>query len=80
MVHIYDDSSEIEPKEQFLLFDLYKSFDKIKSSHKSEFFSSKRLIFLYAGATCSELPSNISTMGCFVCREMQIKKIVAKFG
>ena len=49
-------------KEQSLLFDLFKAIDQIESSHKSEVFSLKRLIFLHACATCSELPSNISTM------------------
>ena len=43
-------------KAQYLLFDLFKAFDYIESSHKSG------PIFLYACATCNELPSNISTM------------------
>ena len=50
------------PKEQFLLFDKFKAFDNIESSHRLFFFSQKRHVFLYACATCSELISNVSTM------------------
>ena len=39
-------------KEQYLYFDLSKAFDY-----------TERTNFLYACATCYELPSNISTMG-----------------
>ena len=46
-------------KEQSLLFDLFKAFDKVESRQKS---GPKRRIFLHACSTCSELPSNISTM------------------
>ena len=46
-----------------LLFDLLQAFNYIESSHKSKIFSTKGPIFLHAYATCSELPSNISTMG-----------------
>ena len=56
--------------EYSLLFDLFKAFDLFEtlnyviqwfeSSHESDFFHPKRLIFLQACATCSELPSNIS--------------------
>ena len=48
-------------KEIEMLYDLFKAFDQIESSHKSEFFSPKRLMFLNAFETFSELPSNIST-------------------
>ena len=37
-------------------------FLDIESSHKSEFFYSKNLLFCYTCATCYDLPSNISTM------------------
>ena len=41
-------------KEQSLLFDLFKAFDLIESSHKLDYFSSpKRPIFLHAYATSS---------------------------
>ena len=33
-------------KEQSLLFNLFKAFDPVESTHKSDFF--KKLIFLYA--------------------------------
>ena len=46
-----------------MLFDLFKAFDKIESSHKSFFFSEKTYNYLHACATCSDLSSNISTMG-----------------
>ena len=49
-------------KEKSLRYDLFKAFDYIKISHKSDFFSPKRHIFLNTCATCSELPFNISTM------------------
>ena len=56
-------NSDIGVQEQSLLFNLFKEFDKIDSSHKWEFFSSsKRPVFLNACATCFELPSNLSTM------------------
>ena len=45
-----------------MLFDLLKAFDYLESHYKSDFFSQKRPIFFHACATCSELPSNISTM------------------
>jgi len=41
-----------------LLFDLFKAFD----SDIFLYFSSKIPIMLHACATCSELPSNVSTM------------------
>ena len=47
-------------KEQSLLFDLFKTFNKIESSYKSDFFLHKRPISHHACATSSELPSNIS--------------------
>ena len=38
--------------EKSLLFDRFKAFDQIESSHKSDFFfSQKRTVFLHAGAT-----------------------------
>ena len=47
-------------KEKSLIFDLFHAFDYIGRSHKSDYFSPKRLIFLHLRATNSELPSNIS--------------------
>ena len=47
--------NECAIKEPSLLFDLFKTFDQIESSHKSS-------IFLNACATFSEVPSNVSTM------------------
>ena len=44
------------------LFDLCKAFVKIERSGKSDFFLSEQTFFLHACTTCSELPSNISTM------------------
>ena len=43
------------------LFDLFKAFDWIENSHKSDLFSPKRPIFLNVCAMLHELPSNIST-------------------
>ena len=40
------------------VFDLFKAFSYIESSHKLDFFPSKRSIFLYACETFSELLSN----------------------
>ena len=45
-----------------MLFDLFKAFDKIESSHKSDFLPRKDQFFSNACATCPELPSNIRTM------------------
>ena len=42
-----------------MLFDLFKDRDE----SQIVFSSQKRLIFLHASATCSDLPSNISNMG-----------------
>ena len=39
-----------------MLTDLFKAFDYIKSSHKSDFFSPKMPIALCTCATCSEIP------------------------
>ena len=47
--------------EPSLLFDLFKVFDYIESSKKSNFFSESP-IFLQTCATCSELPADINTM------------------
>ena len=57
MVLILDGNTEIGAH---VRTNLFKAFDLIKSSHKSDIFSPKRHIFLYACAICSELPSNIS--------------------
>ena len=46
-------------KELSLVFDLFKAYFSIES--KSFFFSSEKTFF-HSFATCSELPSNISTM------------------
>ena len=51
-----------ERKEKYVLFDLFKVFDNNKTCHKSDYFFSKRPIFLHACAICSGLPSSISTM------------------
>ena len=57
MVFILDGNLEIcALKENFLLFDLFKAYNFIEGSHKYDFF------FLYACATYSELPYNISIM------------------
>ena len=45
-----------------LLFDLYKVFDFIESSHGSILFNPKRLILLHAWATGNKLPSYTNTM------------------
>ena len=59
MVLILDISRK---KGQSLLFDLYKAFDSIEFSHKSDYSSTfEKTIFLHAFETFSELPSNIST-------------------
>ena len=64
MVLITDANSEIGAHAgSNLLSDLFKAFDLIESSHKSNFFAPKiHIFFLHANATCSELPSDISTM------------------
>ena len=54
-----------------MLFDLLKAFDKIESGQKSDFFAPIRPIFLHACATCSELPSNISSMEVILFYEMK---------
>ena len=50
-------------REQSLLKTVYQ----IESSHKARYFSPKRPIFLHAGATYFELPSDISAMEWTVC-------------
>ena len=51
----------------FSVFDLFKAFASIENSRKSDsFFFFKKTNFLHARATCSELPSNRSTMLCTV--------------
>ena len=63
IVLILDGNSEIGAHEELsLLSDLLKAFDKIESSHKSHIFYPKGPIFLHACATCSQLPSNLSTI------------------
>ena len=47
-------------KEQALLFDLFKAFDEIGCIYNN---SPTSPTFLHACATCSEIPSDISTMG-----------------
>ena len=49
-------------KKQSLLFDLFKAFDWIESSHKTLIFSD---MTLHLCATCPELPYNICTIVCF---------------
>ena len=49
-------------KEQSLLFNPFEAYEKGESSHKSDFFLSENIFFPDVCATCSELPSNISTM------------------
>ena len=44
------------------VFDLFKAFAFIESSHKFDIFFQKMPIFLHACTTCSELPYNKSTM------------------
>ena len=63
MVLILDVNSEIGAHvRRNWLFGLFNAFYKIESSHKSDNFSPKRPIFLYACATHSEKPSYIRTM------------------
>ena len=58
MALILDGNLEIwcARQEQSLLRDLFKAFDSIDSSLKSNIFSAKTPIFLHACAACSELP------------------------
>ena len=51
-----------ERKEQSLSFDLFKAFDRMDNSHISDLFSLKILIPFHVCATCSGLPSTVSTM------------------
>ena len=64
MVPVLDVNSEMgaHVKSNIFLFDLIKAFVYFERRHKLDLFSPKRSIFLYAFATCSELPSNISNM------------------
>ena len=50
--------------EQSLLFDLLKYRSKAGTNRM---FFPENIYFCYACATCSELPSNISTMGVMAC-------------
>ena len=49
-------------KEHSHLFDLFKAFYQIESSHKSDSFSLQRPLFLDTCATCSAIPSTIRTL------------------
>ena len=62
-------------KEQSLLFDLFKAFDYIESSHKSDVFSPKIHIFLHACVTSSELPFNIFRIWIWMFRNVSITRI-----
>ena len=53
MVLVLDGNSEIDAQ-----VDLYKAFDYIESDRKYP-----KMPFFHSGETCSELPSNIGTMG-----------------
>ena len=53
-------------KKQSLLFDLFKAMICSRAVTNRFFFLRKDLFILRECATCSELPSNISTMGCTV--------------
>ena len=57
MVILYDNSEKGALKKQSLSFDMDKTFDEIKSSHKSDFFIQKR----NASCVCTypKLPSSI---------------------
>ena len=47
-------------KEQSLLYDLLKAFDKLASSNESYFFCKK--FYFHASTTCSLLPSHIERL------------------
>ena len=49
-------------KEQSPLFDLFRAFDMIKSSHILVTFSDNTYFSIHSCATCYTLPSNISTL------------------
>ena len=51
-----------QKQKQSMLFDLFKAFDQIQSSHKSDIFYSKKTNFISSRATCCRLLSDISTM------------------
>ena len=61
MALILDGNPDIGKKKS-LLFDLFKAFGQIESNDKSNVFYPKSSFFLHASSTCSEVPSNISTM------------------
>ena len=56
--YVSDGNSEIEYS---ILFDIFKTFDQIESSHGC-FLSEKNTIFLHAFAPYSEIPYDIGTM------------------
>ena len=60
--HLYKIETQKEVRSSKLCFDLFKAFDYFESSHKLDLVSPKLPIFLHACATCSGVPSNISTM------------------
>ena len=72
----FNSEKSVHVKEQSLLFDLFKAFDKIESSYKSDFKQFNKSIFLHACATCYELPSNIPYRG--LAFKNNWKKIIAK--
>ena len=55
-------SNRCARKEQSLLFDMFKPFNKIESSHKSDFFLSLKNLFRSCKCNNTEFPSNISIM------------------
>ena len=66
MVLILDGNSDIGAIVRRIISVLFDLFRALLRREQSEivFFSLERLIFFYACATCSELTSGISTMGC----------------
>ena len=52
-------------KVQYLLFELFKAFERLRAVKNRIIISPKRPSFLYACATCSELPSGIG-IGTFI--------------
>ena len=66
MISILDGNSEIDGHvRRYLCYfiNMFNEFDYFESSDKSDvFFLSGKTFFLYACATCFELPSNMCTM------------------
>ena len=67
MVLILEGIIEIGVGKEQSMFGIFKAFDQIKSSYKSNIFSPNRPLFLNACAACSKLPFNISTMMSVCC-------------